>query len=94
MEAAARTAVEGSGDFGVLILAEAFSGWGKKGDWGNLDFMNEFDPRIEKIAVVADEKWLDEMLMYLGAGFRRAAVSFFAAGSEDEARRWLQGPSR
>jgi len=72
----------------LLILAEQFSGWGREGDWGDLTFMYEHDPCIEKIAVVADAKWIDEMLMFLGAGRRQAAVESFH--SEQAARDWLQ----
>jgi hypothetical protein len=40
--------------------------------------------------VVADEKWEDQILMYLGAGRRQAEVEFFFTGEEQEARDWLQ----
>jgi len=85
-----RTTIDRSGKVKVLILAEGFSGWAKKGNWGDLTFMLEYDPYIEKIAVVADEQWRDEMLMYLGAGLRKAAVEFFPHGKENKARAWLQ----
>jgi hypothetical protein len=55
----------------LLVTAEQFSGWGKEGDWGDLTFMHEYDPYIERIAVVADEKWEDQILMYLGALYRK-----------------------
>ena len=74
----------------LLILAEEFSGWGKEGDWGDLTFMHEYDPYIEKIAVVADEKWKDQILMFVGAGRRQASVEFFFPGEEEDAREWLQ----
>jgi hypothetical protein len=72
----------------LLILAEEFSGWGKDGNWGDLTFMYEHDPHIERIAVVANAKWLDEILMFLGAGRRQADVESFH--SEEAARDWLQ----
>ena len=74
----------------ILVLAEQFSGWGKGGDWGDLTFMHEHDPYIEKIAVVADEKWRDEILMFLGAGRRKASVEFFYPDEVEDARDWLQ----
>ena len=52
------------------VLAEEFSGWGKEGDWGDLTFMHEYDLYIGKIAIVGDEKWKDQILMFLGAGRR------------------------
>ena len=74
----------------VLVLAEDFSGWGKEGDWGDLTFMYKYDPYIEKIAVVAEANWKDEMLMYIGAGRRKAEVEFFLYDKEKDARDWLQ----
>lgn len=78
----------------ILILAEEFSGWGKEGDWGDLTFMYEHDAQIEKIAVVAEDKWEDEILMFLGVGRRQAAVEFFSAGEIQTARDWLQSENQ
>jgi hypothetical protein len=73
----------------VLILDEDFSGWSRQGDWGDLTFMLEYDRFIEKIAVVASEKWRDRMMLFLGAGLREASVEFFPLGEERIARGWL-----
>ena len=77
----------------LLVLAEDFTGWGKEGDWGDLTFMYEYDPNIEKIAVVAEANWKDQMLMYLGAGRRQAQVKFFFYDEEKDARDWLGSES-
>ena len=74
----------------LLILAEQFSGWGKDGDWGDLTFMYEHDPYIEKIAVVAKGKWKDQILMFVGADRRQASVEFFLDDGEEDARIWLR----
>ena len=55
--------------------------------------MYEYDPYIEKIAVVAEANWKDEMLMYLGAGRRQASVEFFFYDEEKDARDWLKSES-
>jgi hypothetical protein len=89
MEAAGRAEIDRSSKIRILILAGGFAGWGKEGDWGDIRFMLEYDPYIEKIAVVADEKWRDPFLMYLAAGHRKAAVEFFPPGEESKARQWL-----
>jgi len=86
----ARVEIDRSQKIKVLILAEQFSGWGKEGDWGDLTFMYEYDPYIEKIAVVTESKWKDEMLMFTGANSRQASVEFFPAGREEDARVWLR----
>jgi len=75
-----------------LISAEAFRGWGKDGNWGDLRFMYENDPLIGKIAVVADENRQDEILMFLGAGRRQAMVRSFLPDEKNEAHRWLAEP--
>lgn len=88
-----RDEIDRSGKVKLLILAEQFSGWGKGGDWGDLTFMYEYDPYIEKIVVIAEAKWKDQILMFVGAGRRQAAVEFFLDGGEEDARDWLQSES-
>ena len=77
----------------LLVLAEDFTGWGKKGDWGDLTFFHEYDSYVEKIAVVAEGRWEDQILMFIGAGRRQASVEFFLPDEENEARDWLLGKS-
>ena len=86
-----RDQIDRSSKIKLLILAERFSGWGKEGDWGDLTFMYEYDPHIDKIAIVANEKWKDEILIFVGAGRRQAAVESF--DSEEAARNWLRSQS-
>ena len=77
----------------ILLLAEEFAGWGKEGDWGDLTFMYEHDPYIEKIAVVAESKWKDQLLMFIGPGGREAEVEFFFEDEVEDARDWLKRES-
>jgi hypothetical protein len=84
------TSIDRSRKIKVLLLAENFSGWAKEGDWGDLDFMMEHDPYIQKIAVVTSEKWKDEIFAFLGAGMREASVELFLTGEEEKARDWLK----
>ena len=83
-------AIDRSRKIKVLLLAENFSGWAKEGDWGNLEFLNEHDPYIQKIAVVTSEKWKDWLLTFLLAGMREASVESFPIGEEEKARNWLK----
>ncbi len=89
VEKRARAELDRSLKTKLLVLADQFSGWGKEGDWGDLTFMYEYDSYIEKSAVVANEKWKDEILMYLGAGRRQAQVKFFFDDEAEDARDWL-----
>ncbi len=93
VENKASEGIDRSGKVKLLVLAEEFTGWGKEGDWGDLTFMHEYDPYIEKIAVVAEANWKDQMLMYIGAGRRKAEVKFFLYDEEKDARDWLQSES-
>ena len=86
----ARVEIDRSQKIKVLILAEQFSDWGKEGDWGDLTFMYEYDSYIEKIAIVAESKRKDELLMFVGADSRQGSVEFFLADGEKDARDWLQ----
>jgi hypothetical protein len=91
VESKAKEGIDRSQKVKLLVLAEDFTGWGKEGDWGDLTFMHEYDPYIGKIAIVAKDKWEDEMLMYLGAGRRQAQVEFFFEDEAEDARDWLGG---
>ena len=86
----ARVEIDRSQKIKLLVLAEQFSGWGKDGDWGDLTFMYEYDPYIEKIAIVAESNRKDELLMFVGANSRQGSVEFFLDGGEGDARNWLQ----
>ena len=90
IEMKARAKIDHNQKAKLLVLAEQFAGWGKEGDWGDLTFMYEYDPSIEKIAVVAEERWKDQILMHVGAGRRQALVKFFFTGKGKDAREWLQ----
>lgn len=90
----ARAEIDRSRKVKLLILAEQLSDWGKEGDWGDLTFMYEYDPYIEKIAVVADEKWRSQIIMFIGVGRRQASVGFFFSGEEKDARDWLQNENK
>ena len=74
----------------TLVIAEQFTGWGKEGDWGDLTFKYEHDSFIEKIAVVAAEKWRDQFLMFLGEGRRKALVRFYCLDEQEYAKDWLK----
>jgi hypothetical protein len=84
-----RLAIDRNRKIKILINATHFTGWGEGGDWGNQAFMYEYDPCIEKIAVIADEKWEEQMLMYLQAGRRQASVAFFTTLHAQDAQDWL-----
>lgn len=73
----------------VLVIAEDFLGWQRGEDWGDLTFFLEHGDKIEKIALVADPRWEDQLRAFAGGGFRKAPVRFFPEAQLAEARAWL-----
>jgi hypothetical protein len=86
----AKEAIAREGKIRALIIAEAFEGWERSGDWGDVSFMIEEGQHIEKMAIVGDEKWRDEALAFTAKGFRPTAIEFFPTSRINEARMWLK----
>jgi len=85
----AKEAIAREGKIRALIVAEGFEGWERHGDWGDVSFMMQEGQQIEKMAIVADEKWRDDALAFTAKGFRPTGIEFFAASRMNEARTWL-----
>ena len=74
----------------VLIMVEDdFCGWVGIEVWNDMTFFVQYGDRIEKIAIVGNPKWETRMLMFTGAGLRRAPVKFFTQERLAEAQAWL-----
>jgi hypothetical protein len=54
-----------------------------------LSFYATYGDRIERIAIVAEDRWRDQAMMFVGAGLRKAPVEFFVPGAVSIAREWL-----
>ena len=85
----AKEAVEREGKVHALIILEAFEGWDRGGDWGDVSFMMEQGQHIDKMAIVGDEKWKDDAFAFTAKGFRATTIEFFTPAHLDEARTWL-----
>ncbi len=83
--------VFGSGKVRILIRLENFSGWEPGEQWGDVSFFFRHDQDVEKIAVVGESRWRDEMWMFLFADCRQAEVRFFPETGLEPARAWLTG---
>jgi hypothetical protein len=77
------------GQVRLLFVLEAFAGWLPHDDWRDLGFYLKHGDRIDRIAIVGDERWRSELLMFASAGLRRAPVAFFPEGRLLDARAWL-----
>ncbi|HLO24823.1 MAG TPA: STAS/SEC14 domain-containing protein [Geobacteraceae bacterium] len=73
----------------LVMVAADFRGWVGGEVWGDMTFFVQYGDRIAKIAIVGDPKWESRMLMFTGAGFRRAPVKYFAEHQLAEAYTWL-----
>lgn len=74
----------------VLVRIESgFQGWVGSEVWNDMTFFVEHGERIAKIAIVGDAKWETRMLMFTGAGFRRAQVKYFDSERLPDAYAWL-----
>ena len=81
--------IDAVGNVRVLMDLSAFEGWQEEAPDGNIDFIAKYDERIEKIAVVGNPVVESRVMLFLGAGYRKADVKFFYTGNESGAREWL-----
>ena len=84
---AAAEVIRAVGKVAALIVLDGFQGWEHRDEWGDMSFLIEHDNDIEKIAIVGQEKWRKEVLMFAGAGLRQSPVRYFS--DTDSARAWL-----
>jgi hypothetical protein len=77
----------------LLFVLDGFEGWDPRDNWSDLTFYVRHGDRIERMAIVGDEKWRSQSLMFAGADLRKAPVEFFASApaATDAARAWLAG---
>jgi hypothetical protein len=73
----------------MLFVLDRFEGWEKGADWGDLRFYEAHGQNIERIAIVGEEKWRDDALMFALAGLRKAPTRYFLPAELDRARAWL-----
>jgi len=84
---AAAKIIRDAGKVAALILLDGFQGWERTEAWGDVSFLTEYDTDIEKIAIVGEERWRDEVLIFAGAGVRHSPVRYFT--DPTSARAWL-----
>jgi hypothetical protein len=74
----------------LLVVLDGFEGWDDSSDWSDLSFYATHGNRIERMAIVAAERWRDQALMFAAADLRKGPVEFFGTAAFDEARTWLE----
>jgi len=76
-------------DIRILIILDDFKGWSKEAKWERILFMQDHEDKVQKIAIVGDEKWKDEVFMFSGKPFRKTEIEFFPENQLDQAKQWL-----
>lgn len=78
------------GSVRLLFVLSRFEGWERNRNWGDLTFYVKHGDAIERIAIVGDERWRSEALMFASADLRRAPVEYFSQDRAlEDARQWL-----
>lgn len=77
------------GTIRLLIVLSGFEGWEDEDNWRDLSFYVRHGDQIERIALVGDERWRSQALMFTAADLRKGAVAFFPTADEGGARSWL-----
>lgn len=90
LEGAARRLLDAGQTISLLVTLENFDGWKKDPAWADdLDFQASHGNDIARIAIVGDPRWRDDAFLYVGKGFRRTGVAFFAPEDMGAAKAWL-----
>jgi hypothetical protein len=91
LEGLAKSLIDAGGKVRLLVTLEEFEGWQKDSAWGDdLGFQLDYGNKIVRIAVVGDQRWKDQALMFVGKGFRDTEVEFFQPDSLARAKAWIQ----
>src|SRR4051812_25586588 len=70
-------AIAREGKVRALVILEGFEGWERQEHWSDVSFMMEQGQHIEKMAIVGDDKWKDDAVVFTAKGLRPTAIEFF-----------------
>ena len=88
LQHAAAAEIRRGGRIRLLIMLNEFEGWDNAAG-RDLGFYIRHGSDVERIAIVGDDKWSSEALMFAGAGLRKAPVAFFKTRDALQAASWL-----
>jgi hypothetical protein len=89
LQSMAKSSLERFSQFRGLLELEDFQGWSREPGWEDSFFIAEDGNRISKIAFVGDEKWKEEVFMFMGKQMRKTAIEFFPKNQLAQAKAWL-----
>jgi hypothetical protein len=73
----------------LLVRLEDFEGWEPDPRWNDLTFYVGHGHSLERIAIVGEERWRAEALLFAAADLRKGPVEYFTPDLEPAARAWL-----
>jgi hypothetical protein len=74
----------------LLVVLDRFEGWAPQDDWSDLTFYATYGDAIARIAIVGEERWRGEMLMFSADELRKGPVKYFPGEAVALARTWLR----
>jgi len=86
---ASNTPAKDGGKLHVLFKLEDFLGWRASDSWGDLDFVDRNDEMLDRIAIVGDPAWREQMELFMLKGLRPVDIHYFNSDEEALARAWL-----
>jgi len=89
-QAAITREIDRVGPIRLLVVLDRFEGWATADNWSDLTFYATHGDRIARLAIVGDERWRDDVLMFALAGLRSAPVEYFGGPEIEQARAWLR----
>ncbi len=74
----------------LLVRLENFLGWERGAGWDDVGFLMEHGDDIEKMAIVGEDRWKEDVFLFVGKGLRATEIEFFAPESLREAEDWVR----
>ncbi|MBM4201788.1 MAG: STAS/SEC14 domain-containing protein [Gammaproteobacteria bacterium] len=90
LQARARALIDQGKEVRVLVYASDFQGWERTDNWSDVGFLMEHGDDIVKMAIIGDERWKDDVFLFVGKGLRTTQIEFFAANRGSEAEHWVR----
>jgi hypothetical protein len=81
--------LQGARRIRLLVTLTGFEGWDPHAHWRDLAFYIQHGGAIERIAIVGDDRWRAQALMFAAADLRDAPVEYFGSPHAAQARAWL-----
>jgi len=75
----------------LFVVLQGFEGWESSSAWNDMSFYFAHGDALSRIAIVGEERWRSEALMFAAADLRRGPVEFFVPSEMDTAQTWLAG---